>query len=132
MFKSIFVFVLLILSLNSNAEMMGGRSVTATENGIKTSVMYHLVVSDNLAKSQPNFDPLTNISMPLEKAIHKAEIAYLKEKGNKYYKITSVSLRPFHSNPDSWYYDIFIGQTRLAVLASGKVVFEKEISRKTN
>ena len=61
--------------------------------------MYNLIIPDSLAKSQPDFDPLNNISMPLEKALHKAEVAYLKEKGNNYYKVKSVSLRPFHSWP---------------------------------
>ncbi len=127
--NKIFILGLSFFSILSNAETMGGRSITTTKQGIKTSIMYNLVIPDSLAKSQPDFDPLNNISMPLEKALHKAEVAYLKEKGNNYYKVKSVSLRPFHSNPKSWYYDIFIGQTRLAVLASGKIVFEKEVKR---
>lgn len=126
---AILIILFAVVSLELNAETMGGRSVTTTKQGVKTTIMYNLIIPDSLAKLQPDFDPLNNISMPLEKALHKAEVAYLKEKGNNYYKVKSVSLRPFHSNPKSWYYDIFIGQTRLAVLSSGKIVFEKEVKR---
>lgn len=126
---AILIILFAVVSLELNAETIGGRSVTTTKQGVKTTIMYNLIIQDSLAKSQPDFDPLNNISMSLEKALHKAEVAYLKEKGNNYYKVKSVSLRPFHSNPKSWYYDIFIGQTRLAVLSSGKVIFEKEVKR---
>mgnify|MGYP000465842026 CR=1 FL=1 len=126
---AILIILFAVVSLELNAETMGGRSVTTTKQGVKTTIMYNLIIPDSLAKSQPDFDPLNDISMPLEKALHKAEVAYLKKIGNNYYKVKSVSLRPFHSNPKSWYYDIFIGQTRLAVLSSGKIVFEKEVKR---
>ncbi|TMP23951.1 hypothetical protein CWB99_22915 [Pseudoalteromonas rubra] len=124
--KKRILFIALLLPLVANGEVMGGRSITTTVNGVKLSKTYDLEIPDFVAQSQPDFDPLNNISMPMEKAIHKAEVAFLKKTGKKYYRIKSVSLRPFHSNRKSWYYDIFIGQTRLAVLSSGQVVFEKE------
>lgn len=126
MSKNLLLLLALFLSFTANSEIMGGRSITTTQNGVKTVTIYDLVIPDSVAKSQPDFDPSNNISMPMEKAIHKAEIAFLKKTGKKHYQISSVSLRPFKSNRKSWYYDIFIGQTRLAVLSSGQVIFEKE------
>ena len=128
--KIIFIFIFIfIFSQTLNAETMGGRSITTTQDGVKKTYLYNLEIPDSLAKKQPDFNPSTNISMSLEKAIHRAEVSYLKSGNSKHYKIRSISLRAFRSNPKSWYYDIFIGSTRVAVLTSGLVIFEKKITR---
>lgn len=46
--NKIFILGLSLFSILSNAETMGGRSIATTKQGIKTSIMYNLVIPDSV------------------------------------------------------------------------------------